>query len=212
MFLSEARQNPDKKYAIITYKDVLDLIEEDLQKLPNVVIANYGAAEGENEKYANVDIFYVAFAPFLPPKAVVLRAKLIYGADAEPPLDFTRGNDGIYVDSRVQSIVDAAVQNELIQAIGRARLVRRNNVKVVILTGVFLKGITDREETVLFDYADYSIAGSLDKLEDIVQRRESDIARIQQLNANGTSKAAIRDMYGLSSRCVDTILSSEVPS
>ena len=211
MFLSEARQNPKKKYAIITYKVVLDLMEEDLQKLPNVVVANYGAAEGENEKYLDADVFWILFAPFLPPEEVKLLAKRIYGADSET-LDYTRREEGSYVDRRVQSICDAAVQNELIQAIGRARLVRRENVKVVILTGVYLKGITDRKETVLFDYEDYLIADSLDKLEDVVQKREFDIARIRQMHADGASKADIQEIFGLSYRRVDTILQSEVPS
>ena len=211
MFLTEAAQNPGRKYAIITYKAVLDLIEKDLQNLPNVVVANYGAAEGENEKYADVDVFWIMFAPFLPPQEVKRRAKLIYGADSEP-LDYTRGEDGIYVDSRMQSISDAAVQNELIQAVGRARLVRRKNVKVVILTGAHLKGITDREETVLFDYEDYLIAGSLDKLEDVVQKRESDIAQIRQMHADGASKAGIQEIFRLSYRRVDAILPSEMSS
>ena len=211
MFLTEAAQNPDRKCAIITYKAVLDLIEKDLQNLPNVTVANYGAAEGENEKYADVDVFWIMFAPFLPPEEVKRRAKLIYGADSES-LDYTRGTDGIYVDSRVQSISDAAVQNELIQAVGRARLVRRKNVKVVILTGVHLKGITDREETVLFNYEDYLIAGSLDKLEEFVQKRESDIAQIRQMRADGASKADIQEIFRLSYRRVDAILQSEMSS
>ena len=202
MFLAEVRRDPEKTHGLITYKVALDLMESALTGLSNVVTGNYGAAEGENEKYGGVDVLWVMFAQVLPEDEVIRRVKMIYGRD-EQPLNYDRAANGNFVDDRLREVDNAATQAELIQAVGRARLVRREGVKVVILTGVDIEGISQRAETVLFDYADYEIAGSLDNLKATVDKRpdlETLAVRAKELHKQGHSSRAIADILSISYR------------
>ena len=202
MFLSEAKRTPEKTHGLITYKVALDLMAPALTRLSNVVTGNYGAAEGENEKYAAVDVLWVLFAQVLPEHEVIRRAKIIYGRD-EQALNYDRTADGNFVDDRLQAVDNAAIQAELIQAVGRARLVRREGVKVVILTAVDITGISQRAATVFFDYADYEIAGALDNLKETVDKRRAHEmlpARAKELHNQGYSTRAIADILNVSYR------------
>ena len=118
---------PDQKHAVITYKSVVERYRDQLPE--NVVLANYGAAEGENDRFKDCDVFWILFDPRVPPHEVERRAKMIFGRD-EKPLDYTYLQEqGIYADERLQQVADHYAIEELTQAIGRARLVRRTGVK-----------------------------------------------------------------------------------
>ena len=82
----------------------------------------------------------------------------------------------MYRDPRLQKIWENTVIGEFIQAIGRARLVRKART-VIILTSHFIPGITNRDETQLFDEADWDIAGGLDKLDETIAKRAEFEAR-----------------------------------
>ena len=49
---------------------------------------------------------------------------------------------------------------------------RLPNKKVVVLTSVRLPDITDRSETLLFDWEDFEVAGGLDKLPEVIAERQ----------------------------------------
>ena len=136
--------------------------------------------EGENERYASADVFWVLFDPRLPPAEVVRRAKAIYGRDPKPLGYGYDDETGVYADSHATG--------ELIQAIGRARLVRREGVQVVIMTGRELPGISGRSETTLFDLEDLITAGGLSKLKDSVRQR-----LVQERELHQTVKTPIED-------------------
>ena len=87
---------------------------------------------------------------------------------------------GVYVDDRLQRIADHYAIEQLLQAIGRARLVRRTGVKVVIFCARELPGISGRAETTLFNLQDFIIAGGLDKLKDQVKKREAREAQLRE--------------------------------
>lgn len=174
----EIKRTPDKQHAVITYKCLSDA--EGLGLPSNVVFAHYGAAEGENEKWKDCDVFWILFDPRLPPHEVERRAKLIYGKDTEP-LNYAYDKEkGCYADPRLQQIADSYASSELIQAIGRARLLRREGIKVVIMTGRELEGISGRAETTLFDLEDFTTALGLDTLKETVRKREQEAAEMWQ--------------------------------
>ena len=85
---------------------------------------------------------------------------------SEPPKPLKNERDAetrMYRDRHLQNVWKNAVIGEFIQAIGRARLVRKART-VIILTSHFITGITDRTETQLFDEAvGISPAGLTDK-------------------------------------------------
>ena len=192
--IDEMERTPDKCHAVITYKCLAE------NTVPaGTIIAHYGAVEGENERYASADVFWVLFDPRLPPAEVVRRAKAIYGRDPKPLGYGYDDETGVYADSRLQDIADSHATGELIQAIGRARLVRREGVQVVIMTGRELPGISGRSETTLFDLEDLITAGGLSKLKDSVRQR-----LVQERELHQTVKTLIED--GASDRKVCGLL------
>ena len=166
--IAEIERTPDKTHAVVTYQVLINNLE-----LPaGTVSAHYGAAEGENEKYATAKVFWILFDPRLPPHEIERRARSFYGRDAEP-LNYDYDDETrSYADNRLQEIADQHAVGELIQVVGRARLVRRKDITVVIMTGRELPGISGREETTIFDLEDLIIAGGLDKLTAQVHQRE----------------------------------------
>ena len=46
----------------------------------------------------------------------------------------------------------------------------KTHKKVVLLTGIRLPNITDRPETLLFDWEDLQVAGGLDKLAEVIDQ------------------------------------------
>ena len=169
---AQIERAPAQKHAVITYKSVVERYRDQLPE--NVVLANYGAAEGENDRFKDCNVFWILFDPRVPPHEVERRAKMIFGRD-EKPLDYTYLQDqGIYADERLQQVADHYAIEELTQAIGRARLVRRTGVKVVILCGRELPGISARSETMLFQPDDLTKAEILDNLASVISQREAE--------------------------------------
>ena len=197
---AEIEGSPDKTHAVITYKSLVDK----LKLPPNAIIAHYGATEGENDRFKDCSCFWILFDQCLPPDDVEMRAKTIFGRD-DSPLNYEYDKEkGVYVDERLQRVADHYAIEQLTQAIGRARLVRRTGVKVVIMTGRELPGISGRNETTLFDLEDLIIADGLDKLSEIVRKREQSeaeqIAQIQKMIEDGASDNQIRNELGIHPR------------
>ena len=181
--VAEIKGTPEVKHAVITYKSLIEKL--DLPK--NVITAHYGATEGENEKFMDCTVVWILFDPRIPPHEVERRAKLIFGRD-RIPLDYAYDKEaGVYKDERVQGIAESYAVGELIQAIGRARLVRRSGVQVVIMTGREIPGISGRAETQFFDLNDWTEAGNLDNLSATVQNRQDAADKAVKLLQSGAS-------------------------
>ena len=178
--INEASNRPDKQFTVITYKSVGEKYAEELPG--NVDIANYGAVEGENDRFQDTDSFWIMFDPRLPPHEVKRRAQMFFGRGDES-LNYEYSENG-YEDPRLQSISDQYAESELIQAIGRARLVRRSGVEVIIMCGRDIKGVSGRDETLLFDLADLHKAESVAQLRTTIQEREQSESRaLADINA-----------------------------
>ena len=165
----EIRSTPDKRHGIISYKQVLEWIAPEIAELEIEAVANFGGLVGLDTKFENVDTLWVLFAPEVPPSELEWNARMVFGNDTEP-LSFDRGEGGHWVDARVQQVFDACVIAELVQAVGRARLVLY--AKRLLFSRHFtLPGITER--AVLFDETDWEIAGGLANLASTVADREA---------------------------------------
>ena len=207
ILIAEADAHPDKRYAAITYKVITEKYAEELPD--NVDFAHYGAIEGENDRFQDVDSFWVLFDPRLPPHEVIRRAQMFSGKD-EKPLCYEYDEDSaIYTDPRLKLISDRASEGELIQAIGRARLVRRTGVEVIIMCGRDIPGISARRETVLFDLSDLATAGSIANLSNTVsatREQEADSLPIaSKMIRDGHTHQEVQDKLGLSRREIDAI-------
>ena len=168
--LAEAgiRSCPQKKHAVITYKKALEWLEYEIAEL-DIVTSHYGAVSGLDTKFDDCTVFWILFSPDIPPDVLKLKARILYGND-DTPLDFTRNEQSEFTDARVQTVYELCVLSELVQAIGRARLVSKAN-RVIVLCSHYLKHITDR--AILFDTTDWQNAKEmLENLESVVSKRE----------------------------------------
>ena len=212
LFRKEIRQNPDKKFGIITFKWIVDTFRDAwLGECPNLVyFENFGRAEGTNPQ---LDVLFVLGIPEIPQYDVEVTAKMMFGATelGATPLDTKRLEndaqpDGCpYSDSRMQRAWRLLVVESLLQAIGRGRL----NLKprcVVALTAVRLPNLTDRNETVLFDLEDWEIAGSLDRLPQTVAEREERADDYRKRIENNESVYMIAKDEGIQWQTVNRIV------
>ena len=209
MMINQIANTPDTKHAIITYKQVFDWknneVAADFSELDNIIAtAHYGNLVGLDTNFQDAETLWILFSPEiphgneLPENEIAWRAKMFFGDD-EKPMNYKRDPEtGMYRDKRLQKVWENAVIGELIQAIGRARLVRKART-VVLLTSHFIPGITNRPETRLFDEADWEIAGGLDGLDEVITNREAYEVRAATLTAENTV-ADFQEVFGCSER------------
>ena len=175
-FIEDAiKSNPDREHAIITFKQIVDWLKDDWQsKYDNVAFfGHFGKMEGLDEVFKEVKDYWIIGSPEVGLEIIKHTAKLIFG-NREIPISFERDDDKMYVDPDVQSVYEACVVALLQQAVGRARLNRIPDNRVFIFSGVHIPTVTDRAETLLFDFADCEIARSVDELEHWIRIRERD--------------------------------------
>ena len=207
LMIDEISRSSHLKHAIITYKKVLEWKKDeeasDLDEFDNIIAtAHYGNLVGLDTDFKEADVLWVLFAPEIPhgekipDNVVTWQAKVFFGNDPEP-LNYEFNPDtGQYKDERLQQVWSNQVIAELIQAIGRGRPVRKP-ITTVVLTSLFIQGITDRAETKLFDEADLEIAGGLEGLADAIAKREETEEKIESLTAENTI-ADFQEVYGCS--------------
>ena len=126
--------------------------------------------------------FTCLFCPFVKPSDVDFLCKQLFGNEEEPLKRDATGNlqrndNGEYADKRAQQVNDALVTGELLQAIGRARLNLYPN-RVFLWSSLFIDGVSNRNETTLFDELDWETADAeISQLKEIVAVRENGDAK-----------------------------------
>lgn len=172
------KAQPHKKHGFIAHKAIIKHHTNELQEA-GVVCEHFGNLVGLDTKFKGVDVLHILGAPNVGQEAIETAAKMLFGL-TDAPLDFTRNEDGSYADANVQAVADAIVKSELIQAIGRARLVR-NPASLVLWCSLELPSVTHRKQTILFDPADWDNAhGNLDALPAVIASRVAQEAREQE--------------------------------
>ena len=165
--VSEDLKKPNR--GLITYKA---LLEEKASELEGIPTANFGGLVGLDTHFDGVKVLHVLFSPELPLSAVEFKAKMIFGNETEP-LCYDRDENGRYIDTRLQACYDSGVADELLQGIGRGRLVSKYII-VVVWCSHYLPGITDRPQCYLFDEVDWEQTdGDLSKLQAVISEREA---------------------------------------
>lgn len=141
--LSKGYQKP----AVISYKDLLDELAPEVQER-----GHFGAERGTN-RLAECDCLIVVGTP-MPPQPDLLEAAAMLYDDQQEPFNMEwsvtdrqfYGTDqaypigGYWGDSRLQSLVDQFREAELMQAVHRARPLRRE-VDVYLLTNAAVPGL-----------------------------------------------------------------------
>ena len=118
------------------------------------------------------DVIWIIGAPYWPPHLMWKQAQILFGDDAEPLCYDVQMNPYHYKDKRIQGLYEQNIIGILTQIIGHTGLDRLPNKTVVLLMGMRLPDITDRPETLLFDWEDFEVASRLDKLAGTIATRE----------------------------------------
>ena len=129
-------------------------------------------AEEVGNAFEPADVIWIVGAPYWPPHLIWKQAQILFGSDAEPLCYDVEMDPYRYKDERLQGLCEQNIVGILTQLVGRMGLSCLSNKTVVLLTSMPLPHITDRPETLLFDWEDFEIAGGLDKLPEVIATRE----------------------------------------
>ncbi len=169
---AEIKSNPNVKHAIISGAPTSRHLEN-IASIENVcVVKNYKQLDDIDSILETADVIWLVGVPYLSPGVTLRNAQIMYG-NSETSLSYEGESEfGNYKDERVQSVYKRNVSGLLKHIIGQVGLNRLPNKTVVLLTGTPLSNITDRPETLLFDWEDFEIAGGLDKLDETIATRQ----------------------------------------
>ena len=202
---SEIKRDPNVKHAIIS---VIPIIEHltNITAMENVCCAiNFKDAHRAQIALETADVIWIIGIPHWTPGMYWRHSQILFGND-EKPLCYEGETDyGRYKDERVQRVHDRSVVSLLTEIIGRVGLNRLPNKTVVLLTSMPLPGITDRPETLLFDWEDFEIAGRLNKLPEVIAERQRFETERDNLTAE-SDRQKVEQILGISKSQANRVL------
>jgi hypothetical protein len=155
--------------------------------------------------FEEAEVIWIVGVPEWSPSVIRRRSRILFGND-ETPLSYDEDTaSGCYKDDRVQSVYEQDVIGFLTRIVGRAKLNRLGGKRVVLLTSLELPEITDRSETLLFDWEDFEVAGGLDKLAEVIATRQ----RFETDHANLTAESSrdeVARVLGISNSQANRVL------
>ena len=143
--------------------------------------------------------------PEIEPYAILERTQILFGNDEEPLFYEMEPDAYRYKDERVQSVYEKTVTCIFTQLMEQAQLNRLTNKKIMLITGLRIPEITDRPETLLFDWEDFDVAGGLDKLAEVIATRQSLETERDNLTAE-SSRREVERVLGCSPRQANRML------
>ncbi len=169
---AEIERKPNIKHAIVANPKIRTKLAQIIGN-ENVGFITYsGEITQGNTNLADADVIWLVGMPARPIDTIWSCAQALFGND-EKPLCYDRVMEPWhYKDERVHGVYEAAARRVITQVVRRTRLNSRTNKKIMLLTGLELPNITDRPETLLFDWEDFEIAGGIDKLPEIIATRQ----------------------------------------
>ena len=202
---AEIERDPNIEHAIITYDGITPHLRSLAEKANVCLVADFYALNRFASTLEAADVLWIVGTPYWSQGDIWRRSQLLFGND-DIPLSYKKEDDlDVYSDARVQSVYEQHIVNHLTEIIGHAGLKLGADRKVVLITSFPLPGITDRPETLLFDWADFEIAGNLDTLPEVIATRERFEAERTALTAD-SSREEVERVLGCSSRQANRIL------
>ena len=205
---AEIEKNLNVKHALLGHEGIVDKLA-DIREKENVCYLTHiqdGAnAEPFGEAAESADVIWIVGAPYWPPHLMWKRAQILFGADAEPLCYDVETDPYHYRDERIQKLYEQNVIDILTRVIEHARLDRLSNKTIMLLTGMPLPNITDRPETLLFDWEDFEIAGGLDKLAETVATRQHFETERANLTAE-SGREKVEQVLGISKSQANRVL------
>ena len=199
-------RDPSVKHAILTYKSIAARLEDIAEKENVCFVTDFHEVKGLNAAFREAQVIWIVGTPQRNPNLVWRSAQILFGNDKEPLSYEEEETDTLhYKDERIQGVYEQAVVRVLTRLILRVRLNHWANKKVVLISSLALPDITDRPETLLFDWEDFEVAGGLDKLPEVIATRQHFETERDNLTAE-SSREKVEQVLGCSSRQANRVL------
>lgn len=202
---AEIERNPDTKHGIIVYPQIIDQLKNFLSYENVCFLTIFRKLEGLETAFEEAEVIWIVGMPDIGPHATMMRSQVLFGNDEEPlsyemETEFYR-----FKDERVQSVYEKTVFYIFTEIMEMAQLNRLSNKKIMLITGLRIPEITDRPETLLFDWEDFDVADGLDKLPEVIATRQRYEAERDKLTSE-SSRKKVEEVLGCSSRQANRVL------
>ena len=202
---AEIERDRNIKHGIIVHLLAVEQLK-DLAKNENVCfLTGFREVEGLETAFQEAQVIWIVGMPDIEPSIVLERTQILFGNDEEPLSYQMDPESYLYKDERVQSIYEKAVVHIFTEIIELAQLNRLAHKKVMLLTGLRIPEITDRPETLLFDWEDFDVAGELDKLPEVIATRQRFETERDNLTPE-SSRREVERILGCSPRQANRVL------
>jgi len=202
---AEIERDPNIKHGILTHVYAIEQLKH-IRKNENVcLLTSFRELEGLETALQEAQVIWIVGMPEMGARALLNRTQILFGND-EAPLSYEiEPRSYSYKDERVQSVYEKEITYIFTKIIELAQLNRLANKKVMLITGLRIPEITDRPETLLFDWEDFDIAGELDKLAKVIAIRQGFETERDNLTAGSSSEEVAR-VLGCSPRQANRVL------
>ena len=204
---AEIERDPTVKHGIITHIQTIGQLGNIAENENVRFLTSFRKIKGEGLETAfqEADVIWIVGMPEARPRSISDRAQILFGNDAAP-LSYEMELDAYrYKDDSVQSVYERTVAYIFTQIMALAQLDRVAHKKVMLMTGLRIPDITDRPETLLFDWEDFEVAGGLDKLAETIQTRQGFETRRDDLTGE-SSRREVEAVLGCSTRQANRVL------
>ena len=202
---AEVERDPNVKHAIITYKSVVSRLDDIAEKENVSFVTDFNNVKGRSAAFRKTQVIWIIGTPRWLPNLVWRRAQILFGNDEEPLSYEEEIETGRCKDERIREVYEQGVVRVLTRTLQRTGLDRWPDKTVVLISSLPLPDITDRPETLLFDWEDFEIAGGLHRLPEMIATRERFEAEREKLTAE-SSREEVERVLGCSSRQANRVL------
>ena len=202
---AEIERDSDTKHGIIVYTQAIHQLE-DIANYENVsFLTVFRKFEGLETAFQETEVIWIVGMPDLGPQGILLRTQILFGND-EKPLSYEMEPKAYrYKDERVQSVYEKTIFQLFTDIMDMIQLNRLANKKVMLITSLRIPEITDRPETLLFEWGDFDVAGGIDKLAEVIPIRQRFEMERDNLTAESSRKEVER-VLGCSTRQANRVL------
>ncbi len=206
---AEIQRDPNVKHAIIADSEVIEPLQDITTASENVCFLRpfqeMGKRDFPFQAFQQAEVIWILGAPERPPGLMWRHAQILFGNHEQPLSYETETGSNAYTDPRIQNVYEQRATSLLTEIFETVKFNDKTAKKVVLLTGVRLPNITDRPDTLLFDWEDFQVAGGLDKLAEVIAIRQQFEMQRDNLTAD-TSREEVERVLGCSSRQANRVL------
>jgi hypothetical protein len=203
---AEIERDPNVKHAIVTYKSIAVRLGDIAEKENVCLVTDFYKARGSHLAFREAQVVWIVGTPQWSPDLVWRSAQILFGNDKEPLSYEEEETDNLrYKDERIQDVYEQDTVRRLTRIFLRIGLDHRSGKKVVLISSLALPDITDKPETLLFDWEDFEVAGGLDKLPEVIDTRQRFETERDNLTTE-SSREEVEQVLGCSSRQANRVL------